>query len=164
VVFDDWRTEYVPGAVHDGNAYYGMNGVSGNAGLFGTASEVGVLGQMWLNGGEYQGVRILSREMVALATRNHTPGLDEARGLGWKINDPPSGEGPRSSGNLLSRRTFGHTGFTGTCIWIDPELDLVLVLLANGVHPRVPADSRVIAVRGRFHDAVVSSLGRARPT
>jgi CubicO group peptidase (beta-lactamase class C family) len=113
---------------------------------------------MWLNGGEYGGVRILSSEMVALATSNLTPGMNEARGLGWKINDPPSGEGPRSSGNRLSARTFGHTGFTGTCIWVDPAADLVLVLLTNGIHPRVPDDSRVIAARGRFHDAVASSL------
>lgn len=155
---NDWRTDYVPGAVHDGNAYYGMKGVSGNAGLFGTAWEVSVLGQMWLNGGEHEGVRVLSLEMVALATVNQTPGLNEARGLGWKINDPPAGEGPRSSGTLLSARTYGHTGFTGTCIWIDPVADLVLVLLTNGIHPRVPEDDRVIAARGRFHDTVMSAL------
>src|SRR5206468_4988341 len=73
VEFDDWRTDYIPGGVHDGNAYYGMRGVSGNAGLFGTASDVGVLGKMWLNGGEYGGVRIISEEMAALATSNLTP-------------------------------------------------------------------------------------------
>jgi CubicO group peptidase (beta-lactamase class C family) len=154
----DWRTDYVPGAVHDGNAYYGMRGVSGNAGLFGTAADVGVMGQMWLNGGEYSGARVLSTDMVSLPTTNHTPGLDEARGLGWKINDPPAGQGPRSAGTLLSASAYGHTGFTGTCIWIDPPADLVLVLLTNGIHPRVPCDDRVIFARGRFHDAVMAAL------
>jgi CubicO group peptidase (beta-lactamase class C family) len=156
--FDDWRTDYVPGAVHDGNAYYGMGGVSGNAGLFGTAADVAVLGQLWLNGGEYGGVRLLSPEMVALATSNLTPGLGDARGLGWKLKDPYSGEGLRSYGSLLSDRTFGHTGFTGTCLWVDPNDELVVVLLTNSIHPHVPPDDRIIAARGRFHDAVVQAL------
>jgi serine-type D-Ala-D-Ala carboxypeptidase len=155
--FEDWRTDYIPGAVHDGNAYYGMRSVSGNAGLFSTAAEVGILGQMWLNGGERAGARVLSPETVALATSNLTPGLEEARGLGWKINDPATGGGPRSAGQLLSARTFGHTGFTGTCLWVDPEKELVAVLLANGVHPHVPPDNRVIWARGRFFDAGVSA-------
>jgi CubicO group peptidase (beta-lactamase class C family) len=155
-----WRYDFYPGGVHDGNAWYAMGGVSGNAGLFSTAAEVGVLGQMWLNGGEYAGVRVLSAEMVAQATSDLTPELNLGRGFGWQIArcPAPDEQGYRSSGTLLSPRTYGHTGFTGTSIWIDPEDELVIVLLTNRVHPVVDDGTRIIALRHRFHDAVASAL------
>lgn len=160
-LFADWRTDYVPGGVHDGNAYYAMGGVSANAGLFGTAAEVARLGAMWLEGGALDGVRVLSRETVQLATSNLTPGLNLARGLGWQIMTPGIREetGPWSSGTLFSPRTYGHTGFTGTSIWIDPDDDIVAVLLTNRVHPRIEDDgTRTIRVRHRFHNAVARAL------
>ncbi len=159
--FADWRTDYVPGGVHDGNAYYAMAGVSANAGLFGTAAEVARLGEMWLNGGELDGARILSPQTVVLATTNLTPGLNLARGLGWQIVTPGITEetGPWSSGTLFSPRTYGHTGFTGTSIWVDPEDEIVAVLLTNRVHPRIEDDgTRSIGVRHRFHNAVARAL------
>jgi serine-type D-Ala-D-Ala carboxypeptidase len=159
--FDDWRTDYVAGGVHDGNAYYAMNGVSANAGLFGTAAEVAQLGQMWLNGGELDGRRVLTPESVQLATLNLTPQLNLARGLGWQIVTPGITDegGPWSSGTRFSPRTYGHTGFTGTSIWIDPDGEIVAVLLTNRVHPRVEDDgTRVIALRHRFHNAVAQAL------
>jgi CubicO group peptidase (beta-lactamase class C family) len=159
--FDDWRTDYIPGGVHDGNAYYAMAGVSANAGLFGTAPEVARLGEMWLNGGALDGARVLSPEMVRLATSNLTPGLNLARGLGWQIVTPGISEetGPWSSGTLFSPRTYGHTGFTGTSIWVDPEDEIVAVLLTNRVHPRIEDDgTRSIGVRHRFHNAVARAL------
>lgn len=159
--FNGWCEGFWPGRVHDGNARYAMGGISGNAGLFSTAAEVGVLGQMWLDGGQYGGVRILSPQTVAPATRDLTPGLNLGRGLGWQVPRAPlPGEtGPRSSGSRLSPRTFGHTGFTGTSIWIDPDDDLVIVLLTNRVHPEVTDDgTAVIALRQRFHDAVALAL------
>lgn len=161
VSFADWRTDYVPGGVHDGNAFYAMGGVSANAGLFGTAGEVATIGQLWLNGGMLDGVRVLSPETVALATSNLTPGLNLARGLGWQMVTPGITEetGPWSSGTLFSPRTYGHTGFTGTSIWIDPENEIVAVLLTNRVHPRIDDDgTRSIALRHRFHNAVVRGL------
>ncbi|HZU12433.1 MAG TPA: serine hydrolase domain-containing protein [Chloroflexota bacterium] len=151
------RTDFHPGEVHDGNAHYAMGGVSGNAGLFGTAEDVGVLGQMWLDGGIFAGTRILQPETVAAAIIDRTLGLEEGRGLGWVINRP-SEVFPRSVGSRLSRRTFGHTGFTGTSIWIDPEDDLVIVLLTNRVHPTVDDGMTNIRLRHRFHDAVATAL------
>lgn len=162
--FTDWRTDYLPGAVHDGNAYYAMGGISANAGLFGTAREVALLGQMWLNGGELHEVRVLAPESVQLATINLTPTLNLARGLGWQMVTPgiTDDDGPWSSGTLFSPRTYGHTGFTGTSIWIDPDDEIVAVLLTNRIHPRVEDDgTRVIALRHRFHNAVSRALKRA---
>jgi serine-type D-Ala-D-Ala carboxypeptidase len=162
--FRGWRSDYVPGAVHDGNAFYAMSGISANAGLFGTAREVALLGQMWLNGGRLHDVQVLAPESVQLATINLTPTLELARGLGWQLVTPGSTEenGPWSSGTLFSPRTYGHTGFTGTSIWIDPDDEIVVVLLTNRVHPRVQDDgTRIIALRHRFHNAVARALKSA---
>jgi serine-type D-Ala-D-Ala carboxypeptidase len=159
--FTDWRSGYEPGAVHDGNAYYAMGGVSANAGLFGTAADVARLGRMWLAGGALDGVRILEPESVQLATLNLTPSLELARGLGWQIvtSGATDENGPWSSGTRFSPRTYGHTGFTGTSIWIDPDNQIVAVLLTNRVHPRIEDDGRrIIALRHRFHNAVARAL------
>jgi CubicO group peptidase (beta-lactamase class C family) len=159
--FSDWRAGYAPGTVHDGNAYYAMGGVSANAGLFGTTGDVARLGQMWLAGGELDGARILSPESVQLATLNLTPSLNLARGLGWQIVTPGATDdnGHWSSGTRFSPRTYGHTGFTGTSIWIDPDDEIVAVLLTNRVHPRIEDDgTKVISLRHRFHNAVARAL------
>jgi CubicO group peptidase (beta-lactamase class C family) len=159
--FDDWRTDWVPGGVHDGNAFYAMGGVSANAGLFSTAIETARLGQMWLNGGELNGVRILGEEMARYATSNLTAGLNLARGLGWQIVTPgiSDNDGPWSSGTRFSPSTYGHTGFTGTSIWIDPADEIVAVLLTNRVHPQVDDDGdRCIALRHRFYNAIADAL------
>ncbi|HHW09847.1 MAG TPA: beta-lactamase family protein [Firmicutes bacterium] len=119
------------GVVHDGNARR-LGGVAGNAGLFSTAHDLAVFCQMYLNQGTSGNKVVLSPAAVHLATRNHTPGLNHCRGLGWVIKDHQAN---LPAGDLFSPHSFGHTGFTGTMIWIDPELDLFLVLLTNGVHP-----------------------------
>jgi serine-type D-Ala-D-Ala carboxypeptidase len=162
--FHGWREEYIPGTVHDGNAWYAMGGISGNAGLFGTARDVGVLGQMWLDRGKVAGTRVLSEGAVTAATADCTPGLNEARGLGWQVNRPVHVDGatdtvePGSAGTQLSERAFGHTGFTGTSLWIDPDLNLVAVLLTNRVHPTVGDAATIRNLRSSFHDALVASL------
>ncbi len=169
LTFRGWRVKYIPGAVHDGNAWYAMGGISGNAGLFGTAHDVGILGQMWLDRGRVGSTRVLREQTAAAATLDCTPGLNEARGLGWQINRPPHNDtgteasGPRSAGTQLSARAFGHTGFTGTSIWVDPTLDLVAVLLTNRVHPTVGDSAAVIRLRSSFHDAVATSLRDTAP-
>ncbi len=162
--FSGWRDDCIPGTVHDGNAWYAMGGVSGNAGLFATAHDVGQFGQMWLDLGRTDGRRVLREQSVMAATADCTPGLDQARGLGWQINRSALREGaaestePSSAGDRLGPRAFGHTGFTGTSIWIDPDLDLVAVLLTNRVHPRVGDRALITGLRRRFHDAVVAAL------
>jgi CubicO group peptidase (beta-lactamase class C family) len=136
-----WRTGLIRGEVHDGNAWYGFDGLSANAGLFGTASDLVRYGQMWLNGGELDGVRILSEGIVREATTEQT-GLDapnDRRGLGWVMAAHPGADTRTHSSRGLSQRAFGHTGFTGTSLWMDPERDLIVVLLTNRVHPSVNA-------------------------
>lgn len=136
-----WRDYLVHGEVHDGNAWYGFDGISGNAGLFGTADDLLHYANMWLNGGELNGVRLLSEEIVRESTREQT-GLDapnQRRGLGWQMvpHEDLKKESMETAGAGLSKTAFGHTGFTGTSLWIDPERDLVSILLTNRVHPTV---------------------------
>ncbi len=148
-----WRTHLLRGEVDDGNAYHLGRGVAGHAGLFGTAAEVARVGVMLLHGGAGHGVRILSPAIIAEATHDQTPGLDPGgRGLGWAVAQDWFGR--RASG-----AAYGHTGFTGTSLLLDPARDLVIVLLTNRVHPR--ADSMAIAeFRPLFHDAVFEALDR----
>lgn len=139
-----WRQYLLRGEVHDGNAWYGMGGVSGNAGLFGTADDVLRYARMWLNGGELAGVRILPPDLVHEATREQT-GLaapNQRRGLGWLMAPLPFPPEllAEASGAGLSEHAFGHTGFTGTSMWIDPERELISILLTNRVHPTVGQD------------------------
>lgn len=149
-----WRRRVMVGEVHDENAW-AMGGVSGNAGLFSTAQDLAVFAEMILHKGTFRGVSIFSPQTVETMTRDHTGAeLDENRGLGWLIR----GTGVKSSsGDLMSPRAFGHTGFTGTSIWIDPELDIFAILLTNRVH--LGRDNNAhIRLRPRFHNAVVSLL------
>lgn len=133
-----WRDYLLRGEVHDGNAWYGLDGISGNAGAFGTADDLLRYATMWLNGGELDGVRILPEEIVEPATREQT-GLsspNERRGFGWQMVPHPDTPEEIASGRGLSSRAFGHTGFTGTSMWIDPERELISILLTNRVHPK----------------------------
>lgn len=164
--FDGWVDGVARGVVHDGNARYGMGGVSGNAGLFSTAADLARYGQEWLKA--LQGRSSwLSQAMARLATANHTPGLDAARGLGWAVLSDdahvqaagPRPVGCRSCGELMTPGSFGHTGFTGTSLWIDAARGLVFVLLTNRVHPHLRTGLDV--VRARFHNAAVAALTKA---
>ena len=127
--FDSWRGRLPHGEVHDENTL-ALGGIAPHAGLFGTARDVAAFGQAMLNGGVYGGQRLASARTVALFTRRAELVPGSSRALGW---DTPSE--PSSAGRYFSSRSFGHTGFTGTSLWIDPELDLIVVLLTNRVHP-----------------------------
>ncbi|HWI66044.1 MAG TPA: serine hydrolase domain-containing protein [Symbiobacteriaceae bacterium] len=152
--FPRWRREVIWGEVNDGNAHYGLQGVSSHAGLFGTADDLARYARAWLRKGE----GMLGRYTVALATRSHTTGLPgENRGLGWQ--KPPTALFPNgrfNGGDMLSPAAFGHTGFTGTSVWIDPEKDLFAILLTNRLHP--VATDGLFAVRPAFHNAVIATL------
>jgi len=147
---DPWRGRVVRGEVHDENAA-AMGGVAPHAGLFGTAPDLARFAQMLLNGGVLEHRRIVSREAVEQFTRR--AGVpDSTRGLGWDTPHPDS-----SAGDRLSPRSFGHTGFTGTSMWIDPERGLFVILLTNRVHPS--RDNNAIrGVRRGVADAVVDGL------
>ena len=152
---DPWRGRVVQGEVHDENAF-AMGGVAPHAGLFSTAGDLARFAQMLLNGGVLDGRRIVSGEVVELFTRRaRIPGSDRA--LGW---DTKSAEGS-SAGTLFSPRSFGHTGFTGTSIWIDPERQLFVILLTNRVYP-TRENQLIREVRPAVADAVVRALSSER--
>lgn len=138
------------GEVHDENAF-ALGGVAGHAGLFSTAADLSIFAQMMLNRGTYEGVRIVSDSAVERFTKR-TSGT---RALGWDTSD---GEG--AAGVHMGANAYGHTGFTGTSLWIDPDRDLFVVLLTNRVHaPRARRPARVIAdVRADLADAAVLSV------
>jgi CubicO group peptidase (beta-lactamase class C family) len=146
-----FRGGLIRGVVHDENAW-SLGGVSGNAGLFSSARDLAIFCQMMLNGGELNGVRVLKPATIARWTARQDP--RSSRALGWDTPSPQS-----SAGHYFSPRSFGHTGFTGTSIWVDPEKQLYVVLLTNRVNPtrqnqkqvplrRAVADAAQLAVRG----------------
>ena len=123
----------VHGQVHDPNAY-AMGGVSGHAGLFSTACEVARLMQMLLDGGVYNGQRYLSKETIDLFTSRHYVTVGNRRALGFDKPLINGGAGGPCCAEA-SQASYGHTGFTGTMLWVDPEHELVYVFLSNRVHP-----------------------------
>jgi uncharacterized protein YbbC (DUF1343 family)/CubicO group peptidase (beta-lactamase class C family) len=144
--------QWLRGAVHDPTAYR-MNGVAGHAGLFSTADDLAIFCQMIMNGGEYAGVRILSPMSVALMTRPRAVTENgSARGLGWDIASSFS----TNRGDLFPPGSFGHTGFTGTSIWIDPASETFVIFLSNRVHPDGKGD--VGSLRGRVASIVAASI------
>ncbi|MDR7419315.1 MAG: serine hydrolase domain-containing protein [Armatimonadota bacterium] len=147
-----WRTRVIRGQVHDGNAWYVGRGLAGHAGLFGDARDLVRFGRAILGGGAFGRARVLPASVVAEAIRNQTPGAgSNARGLGWTLAGWPF------VGTRASAAAFGHTGFTGTSLLIDPRRDVVVVLLTNRVHPR--ADNVAIQTfRPAFHDAVIGAV------
>ena len=140
----------VHGEVHDENAF-ALGGVAGHAGLFSTASDLAVFAQMMLEGGAYGGVRIFADSTVSLFTRR-TAGH---RALGWDTAD-----GDYGSGRYLTPRAYGHTGFTGTSMWIDPDRKMFVILLTNRVHAaKARHPGRVISdVRSDLSDAAVLAV------
>jgi beta-glucosidase-like glycosyl hydrolase/CubicO group peptidase (beta-lactamase class C family) len=153
---DPWRGRVVHGEVHDENAY-GLGGVAPHAGLFSTARSLARFAQMMLNGGAYDGKRILNAETIALFTRRVNLVPESSRALGW---DTPSE--PSAAGKLFSYSSYGHTGFTGTSLWIDPERELFAILLTNRVHP-TRENRKIFDLRPAFHDAVQQAVVDRKP-
>ncbi len=151
--FCSHRDRVVCGEVHDENAA-SMGGVAGHAGLFGTARDLAIYGEALRLGGEYQGVRILSSSTVELMTSRQT-GEDHGggRGLGWVRFSRKLSAG----GDLVSDEAYGHTGFTGTSLLIDPEKDLVCVVLTNRVHYGRD-NHHILRFRTIFHNVAMAEL------
>jgi uncharacterized protein YbbC (DUF1343 family)/CubicO group peptidase (beta-lactamase class C family) len=140
------------GVVHDPTARR-MGGYAGHAGLFGTADDLAIFARMLLNGGRWSGRRILSPLTVAKMTRRATPDtIVPARGLGWDIDSPLSG----NRGDLFPVGSFGHTGFTGTSMWLDPTTKTFVIFLSNRVHPDGKGD--VTPLRARVATVVASAI------
>ena len=143
---------WLRGQVHDPTSFR-MNGIAGHAGLFSTAKDLAIYCQMILNGGQYRGVRILAPTTVAEMTRPRlVTNTGGTRGLGWDIDTTFS----TNRGDVFPLGSFGHTGFTGTSIWIDPASEMFLIFLSNRVHPNGKGD--VGPLRGRVASIVGASI------
>lgn len=136
------------GVVHDENARF-LGGISGHAGLFSNIEDVSKLANMLIN----RGKDFMSLPAFEAMIRNYTKGMDENRGIGWCIK----GTELSSGGDIISPNAFGHTGFTGTSLWIDIEHDIYVGLLTNRVHP-TRENMNIIRFRRLFHNTVLASL------
>lgn len=150
-----WRKQLLRGYVHDPTAAI-MGGVSGNAGLFSNANDLAILFQMLIDGGAYGGERLLQEETVKLFTDRHMG----HRGLGF---DKPPLRGRYTIASTASPNSFGHTGFTGTCVWADPDEDMVFVFLSNRVHPSAGNRKLIdLRIRERIHETVYQAIAASR--
>jgi CubicO group peptidase (beta-lactamase class C family) len=163
---DPWRGRVLRGEVHDENAF-ALGGIAPHAGLFGTAPDLARFAAMLLGEGRAEGRRFVSRATLDLFTLR--AGVPQAsRALGWdtpadesgRRSSTPGEPGYSAGGALVSARSFGHTGFTGTSIWMDPERELYVILLTNRVHP-TRENNKIRAVRAEVADAAVRALADA---
>jgi len=152
-----FRKQLIQGYVHDPGAAM-IGGVSGHAGLFSNAENLGILMQMLLNGGAYGGDTFLKASTINYFTRRQNN--KSRRGLGFDKPEPNHNYiGPTSE--LVSLKTFGHTGFTGTCAWVDPQYDLVYVFLSNRVHPTAKNKKLITEnIRTRIQDVIYESMDK----
>jgi uncharacterized protein YbbC (DUF1343 family)/CubicO group peptidase (beta-lactamase class C family) len=145
------------GVVSDPTAYR-MGGVAGNAGVFSTADDLARLAQMLVHGGEFQGTRILSPEAVAAMTKaQRLPGISTQRGLGWDIRSPYS----RVFNTAFPRGSFGHTGYTGTAMWVDPHSQTFMIVLTSRLHPN--GHGNVKPLRAKTAAAVAAAVPMGPP-
>jgi CubicO group peptidase (beta-lactamase class C family) len=150
---DSWRGRLCTGEVHDENAW-SLGGVAGHAGLFGTTGGVGAFARAVLRTLAGEPALAEPETLRTFVRRAGTPG--SSRALAWDTMLPSS-----SCGTLMSPSAIGHTGFTGTSLWIDWERDVYVVLLTNRVHP-TRANELIRGVRPRFHDAVMAAIAPPR--
>ncbi len=149
-----FRKSLLIGTVHDQGAAM-LGGIAGHAGLFSNANDLAKLGQMLLQEGRYGGIQYYKPETVRLFTAKQFD--NSRRGLGWDKATPGDWNGPTSY--YASGKTFGHTGFTGTCIWVDPEFKLVYIFLSNRVHPDMTNNKLLTAnIRSRIQDVIYQAI------
>lgn len=152
---DPWRQRHLRGEVHDENAY-ALGGVSAHAGLFSSGADLAHLAQAYLNGGVYGGARVFKESTIRQFTAVQDSTFSN-RALGWET---PTGS--NSAGHLMTRPSFGHTGFTGTSFWVDPADDLFVVMLTNRVNP-TRANTKISAWRQAVADAAVGLTRQIAP-
>jgi beta-glucosidase-like glycosyl hydrolase/CubicO group peptidase (beta-lactamase class C family) len=150
-----FRNRKIQGYVHDpGAAMYG--GVAGHAGLFGTANDLAVVLQLLLNKGTYGDVTLMNAETIEAFTKRQS--TKSRRGWGWDKPEPEKGKGGPVS-KLAPKSTFGHTGFTGTSMWADPENQLIYVFLSNRVYPKATNNALLdLGIRTQIHDLIYESI------
>jgi CubicO group peptidase (beta-lactamase class C family) len=161
--FDSTRGGLVRGKVHDERAYY-LGGVATHAGLFSTAYDLTRFATMLLRGGALDSARVLESGTIAQFTA-YADSTSSNRALGWQKPERPEMRfrtpGSSWAGQFMSSRAFGHTGFTGTSIAVDPELDLYIILLSNRVNP-TRNNPKIADVRSHLADAIVRAVRRSR--
>jgi len=148
--YQNSRQRLIWGEVHDGNAYF-LGGAAGHAGLFSTARETFQLAQQFLP----DSTRLLKPETCRMFRENMTASLEEARSIGWQL----AATKDSTAGTDLPPDSFGHNGFTGTSVWIDPEHQRIFILLTNRTHARPLPFANINAIRREFHHLAVQSLG-----
>ncbi len=156
---DYFRHQLIQGEVHD-EASWILGGTAGHAGLFSSLDDLTLFAQMMLNGGKTGDSTFLKPETIELFTTLQENDIGHTRALGW---DTPSKEGYSSAGSLFGPHSFGHTGFTGTSIWIDPEADLFVILLTNRVYP-TRNNPHLREIRAKLADIVYAAQMAARTT
>ncbi len=146
-----WRDYQIWGEVHDGNCYF-MNGVSGHAGLFSTAEETCFIAQQFLA----NQTKLLKPETCDLFRTNFTPNLNEARSIAFQLAETKD-----STASLaLSKDSFGHLGFTGTSLWIEPKTERIFILLTNRTHAHELPFANINVTRRKFHELAVNVLNQ----
>ena len=154
-----FRKTILEGYVHDQGAAM-VGGVSGHAGLFSSANDLAILYQMVLNRGTYGGTQYFKPETINMFTSKQSD--VSRRGLGFDRWDPESTKGYPSK--LASPQTYGHTGYTGTCVWVDPKYNLVYIFLSNRVNPTVSNKLSDLDIRSRIQDVVYEAIAKGRQT
>jgi CubicO group peptidase (beta-lactamase class C family) len=145
----DWREHQLWGEVHDGNCYF-MNGVSGHAGLFSTVEETFKIAQQFLP----NSTQLLKPETCKLFHTNFTEGHNEARSIAFQLAETKDS----TASEFLAKDSFGHLGFTGTSLWIEPETERIFILLTNRTHARELPFPNINSVRRKFHELAVQGL------
>ncbi|HWF89720.1 MAG TPA: serine hydrolase [Pyrinomonadaceae bacterium] len=143
------RQRLIWGEVHDGNAYF-LGGAAGHAGLFSTARETFSIARQFLR----ESTTLLAPETCDLFRQNMTPGLEEARSIGWQL----AATNDSTAGAHLPGDSFGHNGFTGTCVWIDPHTQRVYILLTNRTHAHALPFANINAVRREFNSIAAKTI------
>lgn len=157
-----FRHQLLEGDVHDEGASM-FGGVAGHAGLFSNAYDLAILYQMLLNGGEFNGVHYLNPETIKYFTEYHSKFSRRGLGFDKPEKDNPIRNEPYPS-SLASPEAFGHTGYTGTCVWVDPKYDIVYIFLSNRVYPtRENSRFGQMNIRSKIQDAIYRALGIDKP-
>lgn len=146
----EWRKKRLRGEVHDENAY-AVGGIAGHAGLFGTAADVAAIARVYRDGA------VIGNELAHLARTEHARGDNVRRGLGLALRAPHDA----MVGRYMSADTYGHTGFTGTSVWMDPASDLTVILLTNRVYFGRANDDEMYRFRIAVHEAVSRPFAQA---
>ena len=147
-----YRMRLLKGEVHDENAYI-LNGISGHAGLFSNARDIGIFSKFFLNEGVLFGRRYLKKDLIRTFTSKRKNPVKSDRALGW---DTPSLIGS-SAGDYFSKNSYGHLGFTGTSLWIDPDEEIIIVFLTNRVHPTRNRKG-IYNIRRELHNSIMTKI------